>query len=409
MNILRQLFAKVAVGGLLSLVIVLHYCFQLFRRPHTGNSKGKARVLMIGTFHSLGWFMAHVAPLAQCAGVEEVLVLCDAPLATPFDNVCFQCPSPRLVSLLGRPLARVCMLCKVAVVNRPHIYMGYHIMPNALLAVLFARVFGGKALYQMTGGPLQVIGGGYQSENPLLAAIQTPSQILEKLMFAAVRCFDMVVVRGNSARRYVEDNGLAQHCIIITGAIDTERITVADTPRDIAAVYVGRLVDDKGVEECITVAYELGQINPTSIIGIVGSGLREKKYKIMAKESDAARYLHFLGQLEDVRPALNRSKLFLLLSPSEGMSIAMLEAMAAGLPVVVNNVGDLRDAFTQREVGILVNDLDHREIAKGINELLHNDVQRAIYSANARKTIVEEFSIDAMAKRWEKAITALGR
>lgn len=362
---------------------------------------------MIGTFYNPGWLVAHAAPLSVCDQVDEVLVVCDAPLPVDLPKVSFHCPSRKLVRRLGRNLARVVTLSRVAWTFRPQIYMGYHVMPNGPLALVAARLFGGKAIYQMTGGPIQITRGGYQSENPLLAATKTPSRVLEFLMFSMVRCFDSVAVRGQRAQAYVAKHKLARSCLLITGAIDTDKFTTSKSVRDLDAIYVGRLIEYKGVDDCIRVASALGHINPQRIVGLVGGGPLESQLRSIADECDANAYLRFFGRQENVIPFLHRSKVFLLLSPSEGMSIAMLEAMATGLPVVVANVGDLSDVFTERSVGILIDDIDSAKVAEQINELIDDDVRWAEYSENSRKTIVEDFSVTVIGQRWARIISEL--
>ena len=403
---LRRLAAKVALAVILVLTVTVDKLGRLFhRRSRKGDRP--VRVVMIGTFYNVGWLVAHATPLCKCKLVDEVIVVCDEPLSLQLPKLVYRCPSKQSRARWGRNLAKLQTLVRVALELRPQIYMGYHIMPNSPLALIMARVFGGKAIYQMTGGPIQILEGGYRSENPLLAATGTPSRLLERLMFATVRCFDSVVVRGQSAREFILANRLNRRCIIITGAIDTGAFCESEQPRTYDAVYVSRLVPNKGVEECISVVLEMKRLGRPFSVAIVGGGPLQDALEAKVAEYGIMDQVTFLGQLSNVIPVLHSARLFMLLSPSEGMSIAMLEAMSTGLPVVVNDVGDLSDVFADRQVGILLREFDAQAVARQLVDLLADVNLLAACSKNARQTIVESFSVDSIAERWGKALTEI--
>lgn len=94
----------------------------------------------------------------------------------------------------------------------------------------------------------------------------------------------------------------------------------------------------------------------------------------------------------------------MLLSPNEGMSIAMLEAMAAGLPVVVNDVGDLADLVIDGESGYLVPGGDVTRAASLAAELLADQGRRERLGRRARELILERASVAAVAKRWSEIL-----
>jgi len=403
---IKRIIARVALAVLVGAVLLVHIISRLifFRRTPF---KTPCRVLMIGTFESPGWLLAHAGPLSACKAVSEVGIVCTTPFDIDLPKIRFYCPSRRTIDIFGRQLARIIILLKVAIAERPSIYMGYHIMPNSLYALVLARVFGGRAIYQMTGGPIQLIGGGYQSENPLLAATGAPCRFMEYILFSLVRCFDIVIVRGKKAQSFVRQHQLAKQCFIITGAIDTDRFTPASGEKDFDILYVGRLVNDKGVEQCIRVAAKLRNLNSRYRLGIVGDGPLQGKIQNMACEYRVDQNVHFFGKVTAVERVLSRARLFLLLSPSEGMSIAMLEAMSCGLPAVVSDVGDLADAFEKRPVGVLLNGGSAVDIANQVNKSLKNKDELSKFSLNARKTICERFSVQAIARRWQEILICM--
>lgn len=365
------------------------------------------KVVMIGSFHSAGWLAAHAGPLMQSNELDGVIVVCDQPIQGSVAGIQYECPSPATVTILGRVLARFVTLCRIALTIRPAVYMGYHIVPNSLLALVVARLFGGRSIYQMTGGPIQVLDGGYRSENPLLKATGKPSRIQEKLLFNLLKEFDAVVVRGAKAGRFVEENNLSTRCIIITGAIDTQRFKPQSVEKEYDLIYVARLVANKGVEEFLALLAELVKRRSTLRAAVVGGGEKAADYAGLAKELGLGDHIQFLGPQNDVANVLKISRAFVLLSPSEGMSIAMLEAMSCGLPAFVRNVGDLEDALPSGRGGMLIDHFDAKVVAENVDSLLSNGQEIESLGGAARRTIVSQFSVEAITSRWEPELRGL--
>jgi glycosyltransferase involved in cell wall biosynthesis len=217
---------------------------------------GKRVVLLSGTFYNENWFRSHIFPLSASRAIERILVVTDQAL---FDvpKVTYVCPSPWMTRFLGRSLSRALLVLQIAGRERPDLLMGYHIMPNSLLCLVAAAIFGLESAYQMTGGPIQLIGGGPGSENLLLGRLRRPSRTLERLVFHLVRQFDLVVVRGRSAREFVKWNGLNRNCRIVTGSVDTERFSRDGSLSEYDLVCVSRLIHKKGLEFLLSLVAHL--------------------------------------------------------------------------------------------------------------------------------------------------------
>jgi glycosyltransferase involved in cell wall biosynthesis len=253
----------------------------------------------------------------------------------------------------------------------------------------------------MTGGPIQLIGGGFGSENVLLRRLGRPSRLREALLFHVVRQFDRIIVRGSGAHSFVRKNKLNKQCSIMTGSVDVERFRPNNAQRDIDVVCVARLVPYKGVEECVEVLAAVAREKPTLRAVVVGAGPLQAKLIARTLERGIEECVKFLGKVDHVEEILRRSQVFLLVSPSEGMSIAMLEAMASGVPVIVNDVGDLHDMVSPGRTGVLLESTAPTEAAQRIIDLLENSKLRSKMSEAARAAVVERCSVDAVARCWE--------
>lgn len=381
---------------------------MLGRRRTSGDPR---RLLMLGTFYNVGWFRAHVGPLAACRRLDEVIVLSDEPAMMPAvpgtAKVMCACPPRWLKRVAGRSVARAAWLMVVAGRHRPATLMGYHIMPNALLCLVAARLFGLRAVYQMTGGPVQIGGGGCGSENRLLRYLGGPSRVLEALMFHVVRQFDAVVVRGERAAAFLRENHLATTVGILTAGVDTGRFRPGGSPRAYDLVTVGRLVECKRPERFVELVAALARRRPGTRAAIVGDGPLAPDLRNHAQRLGLNGELAFLGRRDDVPDVLRRSRLFVLTSRNEGVSIALLEAFAAGLPAAVPNVGDLADFVRPDETGVFIDPADAEATAARVAELLDDPHRLSRMSRAVREAAEQRCSISALAARWEQLLEAL--
>jgi len=106
----------------------------------------------------------------------------------------------------------------------------------------------------------------------------------------------------------------------------------------------------------------------------------------------------FAGERDDVHRVLAASDIFLNTSHWEGLSIAMLEAMAAGLPVVATRVGDAEKLLNHGK-GILVDVSDTGTIAEELKYLLTNIDDRLIIGQNAKEFVEEHYLAEAWFKK----------
>lgn len=365
------------------------------RRP-----PGKRVVLLSGTFYNENWFRSHILPLSGSRAIERILVVTDEVLFE-VPKVTYIYPCPWMTRYLGRSLSRALLVLQIARRERPDLLMGYHIMPNSLLCLVAAAIFGLESAYQMTGGPIQLIGGGVGSENRLLGRLRRPSRTLERLVFHVVRQFDLVVVRGRSAREFVEWKGLNRNCLIVTGSVDTERFSPDGALPIYDLVCVSRLVPKKGLEFLLSLVAHLRVSSPGVRLALAGDGPLRAALETQARVLGIAENVYFLGRRSDVVEVLRRSRAFILTSPSEGMSIAMLEAMAAGVPVAVTDVGDLRDVVTPGSTGIFLSGDDPVADARAVGELLSNSSNLQAMSRAARRLIEEGYSTTAVTRKWD--------
>lgn len=147
---------------------------------------------------------------------------------------------------------------------------------------------------------------------------------------------------------------------------------------------VGRLVPIKGHEIFLQAAKVVMERFPSCRFLIVGDGPERLKLQEMAATLGLASRVLFLGWRRDLDRIYADLDLLVLSSSNEGTPVSLIEAMAAGVPVVATRVGGVKDLMTRDETGLLVPPGDAQALALGIVTLL-NDPERARRMAKAGK------------------------
>jgi glycosyltransferase involved in cell wall biosynthesis len=158
-------------------------------------------------------------------------------------------------------------------------------------------------------------------------------------------------------------------------------------------VTVGRLTESKGYSDLLDAIDELRRTHPQFLLLIVGAGnfLHEITEKVKSLKLDD--HVRLLGLRSDVPSLLAASDIYVSASHREGLSVSVLEAMAAGLPVVATNVGD-NPLIIKPEFGICVPAHQPSQIAAALRSLVENPEQRASFGNKAREYAAQYHSSD---------------
>jgi glycosyltransferase involved in cell wall biosynthesis len=158
-------------------------------------------------------------------------------------------------------------------------------------------------------------------------------------------------------------------------------------------IYTGRLALEKGLRRLLEGWSRLRSRCPDAHLLIVGEG--PERAEILERGFDT---VHLLGNREDVAELLRAADVFALPSDREGLSNALLEAMATGLPCVATAVGGTRELLTDRIDGILVQpDADGSSLADAVELALADAELRSRLGAAARQRVESDFSLRAVA------------
>jgi len=127
---------------------------------------------------------------------------------------------------------------------------------------------------------------------------------------------------------------------------------------------------------------------------IAGEGELMEELREFAKQLEIQNDVFFIGRCDNVANLLFASEIGVLSSKAEGFANAILEYMAAGLPVVATDVGGVREAIADGETGYVVASGDDKKMAEGIIELLNEPGRARSMGELGKLTVAQKFSCD---------------
>jgi glycosyltransferase involved in cell wall biosynthesis len=167
---------------------------------------------------------------------------------------------------------------------------------------------------------------------------------------------------------------------------------------------VGRVCEIKGQEYLIRALPQVERLAGRASVAIFGENTEPtfSRLQRLAAELDLSDRVYFAGLRDDIAELLPWVDVFALPSLSEGLSNALLEAMAAGRPIVATNVGGNPELIRDAENGLLVPAADPEALAGAAVRLIKDRSLAAKLGAASRKTAHEAFSTEAMVRRHEQ-------
>jgi glycosyltransferase involved in cell wall biosynthesis len=166
-------------------------------------------------------------------------------------------------------------------------------------------------------------------------------------------------------------------------------------------VAVGNLYPVKGHAHLIDAMALLAEQHPTLHLAICGRGELAEPLARQARENGLASRVHLLGLRSDVAAIVAAADIFVMPSLSEGLPLALLEAMVAGSAIVATAVGEVSTALEQGAAGVLVQPGDPRALAVAIERLLNDRHLARTLGARAACKAAAEYEVSAMVHRYK--------
>jgi glycosyltransferase involved in cell wall biosynthesis len=169
---------------------------------------------------------------------------------------------------------------------------------------------------------------------------------------------------------------------------------------DVLLLSVGRLVYQKAHEVLVAAMPLVLKEFPTAKVGICGDGVLRADLESQIRSSGLSNSVKLLGKFDSVAKFLASADVFVLPSRWEGLPIALLEAMSAGLPVIATKVEGVDEVIVEGEQGLFVPVENPDALAWAILQLLRDPQMRGRMGAAAKQRLHDLYSIDRMCDRY---------
>lgn len=241
-----------------------------------------------------------------------------------------------------------------------------------------------------------------------------PSRVHRMRTYAALdrlvlRCFDRVVTPSPVVEHLLLRSGIPrQRLSCIGNGIDLERFRgaepalrlEADCGQDPLVGFVGRLVTDKGCAVLLAAATTvLAQRRDVRFV-FVGEGPSRVELEQTAARFGISSSVIFTGVRRDMAAVYASLNVLVLPSLNEAMPMCLLEAMAAGTPVIGTPVGGIAQVIIPGRTGLLAKPGDARELASAILTMINDRELAARLAQDGRAHVSACFSADAIARRY---------
>jgi glycosyltransferase involved in cell wall biosynthesis/Ser/Thr protein kinase RdoA (MazF antagonist) len=220
----------------------------------------------------------------------------------------------------------------------------------------------------------------------------------------ALQCDRFVAINETIVDELVTAGVSPERIVCFGNGVESDRIQpkinygLGDPPR---LLYVGRLHPQKGLDVLLQAIRILTE-EPAQLLDLrlIGDGPARGELTTLADQLGLNDRVTFCGQSDQVMEELAAADIFVLPSRAEGLSNALLEAMAAGLPSLVSNIPGNVDVVEHERNGLLFRAEDPQALAECLTSLLEQEDLRRRLGREARQTVETRFSLETIATRY---------
>jgi glycosyltransferase involved in cell wall biosynthesis len=338
---------------------------------------------------SEGKLTSKLAPILDCAEVDQAHLIRRRPLH--LHKIINWAPPSFLRRTL--PLAEFCRCLALLYVcwrHKPDLLIAIFIVPHGVYAAIAGRIWRIPVIQLTIGSDVQ-------------AAARRP--ILRRILQAAF----LVGVRGSSTAKLMVDWGIpAERLINIPNVLDAEVFSAQACRRQYDVVWVGNFTANKRVDLALKTLKMARESRPGLRALLLSPSIPRQHpwLPMITAESDWIT-LKTAGSAVAMADHLNSARVLLMTSDSEGLPMAMIEALSCGLPVVVPDVGDMPDLIQDGVHGFLAQPGDASCMAAAITRLLDDEVayERIVSNVHEmRQRFVREYSREQVASTWAEVL-----
>lgn len=301
------------------------------------------------------------------------------------------CQPPHLLrkNLAASELWRLLKVAALCMTKDIRLIIGIHYRMHCIYAALTGMLFRKKYIFLII-------------ENPRLYDTS-------RLFWFFCKHAFRIGVRGNKSKQYMASKGAELKKIFIPPNVYdfTETYKMEGEAKVYDLLYIGFFYKEKRLD----VLLEALSIAKQRIAGIrlalCGNGIQLNDLQSRARKLHIEENVVFIGYNDAINPIINRSKILILTSESEGLPMVLVEAMACGVPCIVPDVGDITDVAIHEYNALVVEPLNVQGFADAILKLLLDEKLYNRLSENALKIRTEkkyEYSLENLVGIWKRVL-----
>ena len=167
-------------------------------------------------------------------------------------------------------------------------------------------------------------------------------------------------------------------------------------PGEILIGSIARLTEQKSLDTLITAVAKVKKYFPRIRLVLVGAGPLEQQLKNLAKELGIEDAVIFAGRRSDIPTTLKAMDIFVLPSIYEGLGLVLLEAMAAGTPIIASRVSAIPEIVEENMSGLLFTSKDNSELERKIRQLIEHPELRIRFAEAGKQRVSSMFALNKM-------------
>jgi len=316
--------------------------------------------------------------------------------------------SSPLIALQILPYLLSCTICAIVIVlkYKPDILHTHWIIPNGIVGSYIHSIFHIPHMSSIHGTDINI-----SAHNPLFSRMVKIIAKYTTTITANSSFTRDAILRLLPKRRDITIIPMGINCEPVFSDTNNKMHFLSDQGTQ-TILFVGRLINWKGVEVLINALKTVSKSNPRVRLVIVGEGPLRKDFVKLTEVNGLESIIHFTGQVPDsvLKEYYARSSLFVLPSillnnQTEGLGVVLLEAMAAGVPVIGSDTGGIPDIIENEVNGLLVPPGDPKVLAEAIIRILSLPELGDQFREAGIKTVKEKYSWDIIVKQFIKKYT----
>jgi glycosyltransferase involved in cell wall biosynthesis len=339
-----------------------------------------------------GTFEAKFIPLSEIGIIDNIYVLRKQ-------------KGPAINKIIYLPLPKACRIKWISILITPvlllyytrktdsKLILAYHIIPHAFYA-FFASVF--------SGIPFSI------SQTGLLIEGLSDRWLYGKIILYIFRKAKYINVPGSRSRQHWINKGVNPDKIfILHSTVSTDEFQNTGKTAEYDFIFIGRLAWEKNIELILNAIIKLKEKSFTPKLAVVGEGPKENELKQFVYSNGLRDNVIFTGFQRDVPEWLNKASVFVMVSITEAMPTALMQAMACERICISSRVGNIADLIVHGENGFLFESNNLEELTSIMIQVLEGKDAYKDIKQKARLSVINNHSHVSAKKKWESHLANL--